>query len=117
MSRRGLLLFPRRGDHYREDFAASTGHLRRIASELEVKVAHEAQPPNDFAAEFHDLPTLVVSFRHMVPVPVPGRILACRYIPKPVQLRCYAAAGIPFPRSRLFEWGSNSIQRFGARSW
>ena len=105
MVRRGLLLFPKPGDSYREDFAVIVDHVRRVAPELQVKVAHEAEPPEDFAAEFRGLPTLVVSFRHAVPVPVPGRVFCCRYIPKPRQLRRYAQAGVPFPPARMFHWG------------
>ena len=105
MTTRGLLLFPRPGDHYREDFAGIADRLRRIAPDLRVKVAHEPRPPADIADGFADMPTLAVSFRHDVPVPVPGRVFHCRYVPKPVQIRRYAKAGIPFPRARLFEWG------------
>jgi len=105
MHNRGLVIFPIPGDEYREDFAAISSHIRETDPGIHVKVVHERQPGASIGAEFGGLPNLVVSFRHGVPVPVPGRLFTCRYVPKPEQIRRYAEAGIPFPRSRLFQWG------------
>jgi hypothetical protein len=105
MSPRGLLILPRPGAHYREDFRGIARFIRSIDPELQVKVVHEAEPARGLADGLEGLPSLTVSFRHGVPSAAPGRVLSCRYIPKPQQLRAYAAAGVAFPIARMFRWG------------
>jgi hypothetical protein len=99
-----LILVPNPGDEYREDFAAIERHVHAIDAGIKVRVVHEAKPAQDLADELRGHRTLTVSFRHGVPFPVGGRVFACRYMPKIHQARSYAAARIPLPRSRVFEW-------------
>jgi len=101
---RALILVPNPGDEYREDFAAIAAHVRAIDPGIAVRIVHEPKPAPDLAEEFRGGRTLAVSFRHGVPFPVHGRALSCRFIPKSNQARSYAAAGIAFPRSRIFQW-------------
>lgn len=101
---RALILVPNPGDEYREDFAAIAGHVRAIDPGIVVRTVHEARPAADLADEFRGWRTLTVSFRHGVPFAAEGPALSCRFIPKFHQVRSYAAAGIAFPRSRLFQW-------------
>lgn len=103
-TRLALVLVPKPGDEYRDDFAAIDQYIRAMDADIKVRIVHEAIPALNLADEFRDYRTLTVSFRHGVPFPVNGSAFACRYIPKIEQVRCYAAAAIPFPRSRIFEW-------------
>jgi hypothetical protein len=99
-----LVLLPIPGDEYRDDFAAIKQYIRAIDPDIRVLIFHEPNPGATILGDIRGYPTLTVSFRHRLPFPINGKILGCRFIPKIQQVRCYAAAHIAFPRSRVFQW-------------
>ena len=99
-----LVLVPVPGDEYREDFAIIKQYIRALDPDIKVRVIHELHASPASLVDIRGCPTLTVSFRHSLPFPMSGKIFACRYIPKIQQVRSYAAAHIPFPRSRVFQW-------------
>jgi hypothetical protein len=112
---RGLLILPRRGERYREDFAIVADAVRRLDPGIRVCVSHEETETEAAAEALAGLATVVVSFDGNRAIPLPAhRRFVCRHIIKTAQLRQYAEARIPYPMSAAFSWGMNlDPQRWG----
>jgi hypothetical protein len=111
---KALVIVPRRGDDYREDFATIAAEIMARDPSVTVRVAHEEADNAPIAAALTGLPALIVGFDGTLALPVlPGRRFICRQIIKTAQLRQYAEAGIAHPVSAVFQWG----QALDARRW
>jgi len=104
-SARGLLLVTRSDEAYRADFEAIAGYIADLDPQIVTRVAVGADAAAAQAVDLAGLPTLSVSLDRRPDAGLPGRVFACRHIIKTAQLRQYAEANLPFPRSVAFRWG------------
>lgn len=103
---KALVIVPRRGDCYIEDFATIAADIMARDPSVVVRVAHDEADNAPIAAELGGLPALIVGLDGTLPLPeLSGRRFVCKHIIKTAQLRQYAEAGIAHPVSAVFQWG------------
>ncbi len=106
LGERALVIVPRRGPDYVEDFATIAAEIMARDPAILVRVVHDEADHGPIEAELKGKPTLIVGFDGTLPLPqVAARRFVCKQIIKTAQLRQYAEAGIAHPMSAVFRWG------------